>query len=98
MKELLVIVTISLMEAIGFIGFTAGLLGIDLSDMGIGRLILLVTGVTLMVFISICIYLCIKQVRKRECDIKTERSYKQIDITTYPVDKCRKSAKNGMCA
>lgn len=113
MKELLAIITISFMEAVGFIGFIAGLLGLDLSDMGFERFAALITVVSALVFIFICTYLHIKQDRKRGIDTETEhmqnghaRSYRQIGeksmksgyITTYPIDKCRKSTKNDMCA
>ncbi len=66
MKELLSIIVVSFMEAVGFIGFIAGLLGIDLSDMGYGRFAGLITGVTALVFIFICTYLYIKQSGKNK--------------------------------
>ena len=66
MKELLSIIAISFMEAVGFIGFIAGILGIDLSDMESGRFAVLLTGVAVLVFIFICTYLYIKQDRKNK--------------------------------
>ncbi len=74
MKELLSIIVVSFMEAVGFIGFIAGLLGIDLSDMGHGRFAVLITGVTALVFIFICTYLYIKQSRKNKMLVDSEKN------------------------
>ena len=74
MKELLSIIVVSFMEAVGFIGFIAGLLGIDLSDMGQGRFAVLITGVTALVFIFICTYLYIKQDRKNKMLVNSEKN------------------------
>lgn len=72
MKELLSIIAISFMEAVGFIGIIAGILGIDLSDMESGRFAVLLTGVAVLVFIFICTYLHIKHDRKSKGVLDTK--------------------------
>ena len=57
MKKFIAIVTASFMEAIGFIGFACGLLGIALTDMSTARVAGIITGVTLVIFVCICAYL-----------------------------------------
>lgn len=79
MKELLAIITISFMEAVGFIGFIAGLLGLDLSDMGFERFAELITVVSVLVFIFICTYLYIKQDRKNKMSVKSGKNPTEIE-------------------
>lgn len=79
MKELLSIIVVSFMEAVGFIGFIAGFLGIDLSDMGFGRSATLFIGVTALVFIVICTYLYIKQDRKNKMSVKSGKNPTEIE-------------------